>query len=67
MINDLIIKIMKILFALILSLMIMTGHNFAHAMTAELSWHVQNYAKIMILHTRAMCIFTRFGFSAHKC
>ena len=23
--------------------MIWSGHNFAHAMTAQLSWHVQNY------------------------
>ena len=22
--------------------MIQSGHNFAHAMTTELSWHVQN-------------------------
>ena len=26
-----------------IELIIQTGHHFAHAMTAELSWHVQNY------------------------
>ena len=29
--------------ALILILVIQPGHNFAYAMTAQLSWHVQNY------------------------
>ena len=29
-------------FCVILFLMIQSGHDFAHAMTAELSWHVQN-------------------------
>ena len=32
----------EISFAIILILMIQSGHNFAHVMTAELSWHVQN-------------------------
>ena len=36
-------NLVKILVALILILMILSGHNFAHAMAAELSWHVQNY------------------------
>ena len=34
--------IVKIRFALSLILMIQSGHNFAHVMTALLSWHVQN-------------------------
>ena len=29
--------------ALTWQIMIQAGHNFAHAMTAELSWHVQNF------------------------
>ena len=32
----------KILFALIMILMIQSGNKFANAMTAELSWHMQN-------------------------
>ena len=31
-----------ILLAIILILMIQSGHNFAHVMTVKLSWHVQN-------------------------
>ena len=36
-------KLMKILFVLHLILMFHSCHNFAHATTAQLSWHVQNY------------------------
>ena len=36
-------NLVKILFVLILILMIQSGHNYAHVMTAQLSWHVQNY------------------------
>ena len=28
---------------------ISSGHNFSHVMTAQLSWHVQNYALIEAL------------------
>ena len=35
-------NIVKIPFVLISLIMIQSGNNFAHAMTAELSWHVQN-------------------------
>ena len=41
--NELITEIcMQIYFALIMILIIKSGHNFAHVMTAELSWQVQN-------------------------
>ena len=33
---------LKIFVALMWKRMIQSGHNFAHAMTAQLSWHVQN-------------------------
>ena len=33
----------KIHIALIWKIIIQSSHNFAHAMTAQLSWHVQNY------------------------
>ena len=39
-------NLVKILFAQILILMIQSCHNFSHAMTAQLSWHVQNYDMI---------------------
>ena len=35
-------KLMEIMLDLILILMIQSTDNFAHVMTAELSWHVQN-------------------------
>ena len=35
-------NLMKILFVLVLILAVQSSHKFAHAMTAELSWHVQN-------------------------
>ena len=31
-----------------------SGHTFAHAMTAELSWHVQNYDLIRLLETKTL-------------
>ena len=34
---------MKITFAPILIWIIKSGHSFAHAMTAELSWQAQNF------------------------
>ena len=37
------IEILWRMCALILILMTRSGHNFAHAMTAQLSWYVQNY------------------------
>ena len=36
-------NIEKILLALILIVMIQSGDSFVHAMTAVLSWHVQNW------------------------
>ena len=39
---ELIIEISGNNFALILTLMFRYGHTFAHVMTAQLSWHVQN-------------------------
>ena len=35
-------NLIKILFALILIPITQSGHNFAHVMTAKLSWHAQN-------------------------
>ena len=32
-------------------IVIRSCHNFAHAMTAELSWHVQNYDMIGMLES----------------
>ena len=52
--------------------MIQSGHNFAHVMTAELSWHVRNCdliesLKIMIKKIiKVKWIFTRFQLWAHK-
>ena len=40
---------LKFQFPLIFILMIQSSHNFAHVMTAELSWHVQNCALIWSL------------------
>ena len=37
----------KIYVALTWKIMIRSGHNFAHAMTAERSWHVQNFYLIV--------------------
>ena len=39
---EFIIEMLWKLFRSNFKLMIKSGHNFAHAMTAELSWHVQN-------------------------
>ena len=53
-------NMVKILIALILSLMIQLCYGFAQGMAAELSWHVQNYDMIWQLFCRrAMFIFTR--------
>ena len=41
-------NIMKNLFVLILILIILLGHNFAHVTTAELSWHVQIYVLVWL-------------------
>ena len=35
--------------ALTWNILMRSGHNFAHAMTAQLSWHVQNYDVIVSL------------------
>ena len=43
------LNLMKIFFLIIIILMIQSVHKFAHAMTAELSWHVQNYDQITSL------------------
>ena len=50
---------MEILFALIFVLMIQSGHNFVHASTTQLSWHVKNYDLFEWLFFTF--IFTRFG------
>ena len=37
-----------------------SGHDFAHATTAQLSWHVQNYALIcVLLFMQEHCIYLR--------
>ena len=58
----------EIIFALILNLMIWSGHKLAHAMTAQLSWHVQNFDLFgkLFFDIRATYVFTRFGWWAHK-
>ena len=42
---------------------IISGHNFVHGTTTELSWHVQNCDMILmiIFHVRAARIFVKFG------
>ena len=52
----------KILFVLILILLIQSCHNFAHVMTAELSWHVQKlwHELIIIRHITSKFIFEKF-------
>ena len=59
----LIIKIFeKILHALSFIIMVRSGHNFAHATTAELLWHVQNCVLVeSLFFTWATCIFKKFG------
>ena len=47
-------NLMKILITVILIGMMQSCHNFAHAITMALSWHVQNCV-------RAVCMFRRFG------
>ena len=53
---------------LILIIIIWSGHNFAHAMTAELSWYVQKCGLIRGLYfcITAMFILEKFGLWAHK-
>ena len=48
---------------IILIIMLQSSHNFAHAMTAQLSWHVQNCDMIgsLFFCIRATNIFVRFG------
>ena len=36
------LKTSEFTFPIILILVTLSGHKFAHAMTAQLSWHVQN-------------------------
>ena len=45
-----------------------SGHNFAHAMTAELLWHVQNYDLILSYFFKSYqyIFFMKFGLGAHK-
>ena len=66
-------NLVKILFALILIFMIQSSHNFAHATTAGLSWHVQNYDLIgsvffmeELLVFILLFFFRKFGIWAHK-
>ena len=40
---------MKLPFAIICILVIQSGHKLAHAMTAQLSWHVQNCGLVLSL------------------
>ena len=40
---------MKIIFVVIESWVIVSLHNFAHVMTAQLSWHVQRFVVINTL------------------
>ena len=48
-------------------LMMWSGHNFAHATTAELSWHVQNYDMFGALELElGKLLFTNFHSWAHK-
>ena len=44
--------LLKIYIAGMRNIMIQSGHNFAHAMTAELSWHVQNYYLIKSVESK---------------
>ena len=60
-------SLLKILFAQILILLIRSSHNFAHVMTAQLSWYVQNYDLIgSLYYAKTTFFFTRFGLWAHK-
>ena len=45
-------NLVKLFFVLIL-IMIQSCHNFAHVMTAELSWHVQNCDVIWSLYSKS--------------
>ena len=65
---DVLIKISENDFVPFMILVIQWGHNFAHGITAQLSWHVQNYDLIgtFILYVRTTNIFTRVGLWAHK-
>ena len=51
-----------------MKILIQSDHNFAHATTAELSWHVQNYDLIGSLQCKLDQIknFQRFQQQAHK-
>ena len=61
-------NLVKIHIALTWKLMIQSGHNFAHVMTAELSWHVQicNQIGSLGLKVRTKIISERFESWAHK-
>ena len=59
---------LKVHVAVMWKLIIQSGHNFAHAMTAELSWHVQNCDLVGLPESKLeqKNIFARFQFWAHK-
>ena len=69
-IYELMIKILwKFPFLKIWFLITRSGYYFAHAMTALLSWHVQNYNLIDMIITFqviATWIFIRYGLWTHK-
>ena len=50
-------NLVKVCFGVIMITLVQSGHKFAHVMTAQLSWHVQNYDLISIVQVRAMLIF----------
>ena len=61
-------NLVKIHFALISILMVHSCHRFAYAMTALLSWHVQNCDMIwsLLCMQELQIFFLRFGLRAHK-
>ena len=52
--------IVKIHADLMWKIIVRSGYNFAHAITAELSWHVQNCDMIKLQESLLEQIFTRF-------
>ena len=56
-------------FAVIMILIIQSGHKFAYVTKAELSWHVQIYDLFQLFvffRVKAIWMLTRFGLRAHK-
>ena len=61
------LKSCKKSFAVIFILMIISANKFAHAMTAQLSWHVQICSLIWSLFfVEDKNVFIRFGLWAHR-